>query len=88
LDDLSQKNQEYEGKWDKDKREGWAQCIFKSGDIYKGLFSSDRMSGRGQYFFGSPASNSILYVGEFHENTFQGLGKLLFADGTAYYGSF
>jgi hypothetical protein len=46
------------------------------------------MNSRGQYFFGSPSSTSILYVGEFHDNTFQGLGKLLFADGTAYYGSF
>jgi hypothetical protein len=30
----------------------------------------------------------LYYVGEFHENTFQGLGKMIFNDQTAYYGSF
>ena len=28
-----------------------------------------------------------MYCGEFFENTFQGLGKMIFADGSTYYGS-
>jgi hypothetical protein len=45
------------------------------------------MHGRGQYWY-SESKDCILYVGEFFENTYQGLGKLIYTDGTIYYGSF
>lgn len=45
------------------------------------------MQGRGQYWF-SQSGQSILYCGEFFENAFQGLGKMIFTDGSTYYGSF
>lgn len=45
------------------------------------------MHGRGSYWFATVTS-SIFYVGEFFEGNFQGLGKMIFADGSSYYGSF
>jgi hypothetical protein len=84
----SQNPQEYEGQWKEDRSEGWGCSIYKSGDKYKGNFKADKMEGRGQYFFGDPSTQSLLYIGEFHENTFQGLGKMIFSDNTTYYGSF
>lgn len=45
------------------------------------------MHGRGQYWY-SESKDCIIYVGEFFENTYQGLGKLIYLDGTIYYGSF
>jgi hypothetical protein len=46
------------------------------------------MDGRGQYWFNSVDQNSVLYVGEFKDNAFHGLGKMQFRDGTQYFGSF
>ena len=46
------------------------------------------MEGRGIYIFNSLETTSVLYVGEFKSNAFQGLGKMQFRDGTTYYGSF
>lgn len=46
------------------------------------------MEGRGIYFFNSVENNSVLYVGEMLTNSFQGLGKMQFRDGTEYFGSF
>jgi hypothetical protein len=31
-------NQEYEGNWEHDRREGWGMSRFKNGDVYKGHF--------------------------------------------------
>lgn len=45
------------------------------------------MHGRGTYWFAN-VTNSVFYVGEFSDNNFQGLGKMVFSDGTTYYGSF
>ena len=45
------------------------------------------MQGRGTYWF-AKVTNSIFYVGEFIENNFHGLGKMVFQDGSTYYGSF
>lgn len=47
------------------------------------------MEGRGRYwYFKQLNSSSILYVGEMKDNSYNGLGKLIFQDGTNYYGSF
>ena len=46
------------------------------------------MEGRGKYWFYGPSSTAILYVGEVSENLFQGLGKMIFKDGSQYFGSF
>lgn len=45
------------------------------------------MHGRGTYWFFN-VTNSVFYVGEFSDNNFQGLGKMLFSDGSTYLGSF
>ena len=45
------------------------------------------MHGRGTYWFESP-KKSVFYVGEFYDNSFQGLGKMIFNDGSTYLGSF
>ena len=46
------------------------------------------MEGRGKYWFYSTTAPVTLFVGEVSDNTFQGLGKLVFRDGSQYYGSF
>lgn len=46
------------------------------------------MEGRGIYWFNSLESKSVLYVGEFKNNAFEGLGKMQFRDETQYFGSF
>ena len=56
-------------------------------DQYSGFFQNDKMHGRGQYWF-SQSENSVMHVGEYFENTFQGLGKMVFSDGSTHYGSF
>ena len=61
--------------------------MFKTCDLYQGFFTNDRMQGRGTYWFAN-VTNSIFYVGEFIENNFHGLGKMVFQDGSTYYGSF
>jgi hypothetical protein len=54
---------------------------------YSGLFERDQMCGRGIYRFG-PTSNAFYYLGEVKDNQFHGLGKMVFRDGTQYFGSF
>jgi hypothetical protein len=48
------------------------------------------MEGRGKYwqFKQAQPTNSILFVGEMKDNCFNGLGKMVFKDGTSYSGSF
>ena len=78
---------QFTGEFKMGKRVGWGVCIYKSMDQYSGFFQNDKMQGRGQYWF-SQSENSILHVGEYFENTLQGLGKMVFTDGSTYYGSF
>jgi hypothetical protein len=78
---------QYTGQWKQGKRDGWGVCSFKSNDVFEGSFQSDKMHGRGQYWYYEHAT-CLLYVGEFFDSTFQGLGKMVFADGSTYYGSF
>jgi len=48
------------------------------------------MEGRGKYWYYKQTQNqnSILFVGEIKDNTFNGLGKMMFNCGTNYSGSF
>ena len=82
---------EHCGEFDAGRRTGWGTCMFKSSDVYNGFFVNDKAHGRGSYWFannvGSVRNSTIFYVGEFVEGNFQGLGKMVFADGTVYHGS-
>ena len=75
------------GEFTNGKRTGWGTSMLKTSDVYNGFFVNDKMHGRGSYWFHN-VTNSIFYVGELHENNFQGLGKMVFQDGSTYYGSF
>ena len=46
------------------------------------------MEGRGKYWFCAPSTASLLFVGEMKDNAFAGLGKMIYRDGTVYYGTF
>jgi hypothetical protein len=74
--------QSYCGFWEADRRSGWGTCILKNGDKYSGMYKNDKMEGRGKYWFYSKTSKSIIYVGEVEDNVFNGLGMMIFADGT------
>ena len=78
---------EHVGEFEAGKRSGWGTSMFKSSDKFSGFFSADKMQGRGTYWFFN-VTNSVFYVGEFADNCFSGLGKMLFSDGSTYLGSF
>ena len=52
------------------------------------------MEGRGVYKFNPNINNAVsgpsmaYYLGEFKDNSFHGLGRMMFRDGTQYFGSF
>ena len=82
----------YVGEWQEDRRHGWGVFTMqKTGDRYKGQFEKDLMEGRGIYKF-SPTNHihphCTYYIGEVKSNLFHGLGRLVFRDGTQYFGSF
>jgi hypothetical protein len=83
----------YLGEFSEDRRHGWGIfTLAKTGDRYKGQFSNDLMDGRCVYKF-SPTGHVFgahvtYYIGEVKQNMFHGLGRMVYRDGTQYFGSF
>jgi hypothetical protein len=46
------------------------------------------MHGKGSYWFNGTESPPVLHVGAYKENELDGFGKMLYRDGTKYFGNF
>lgn len=60
-------------------KDGFGVCVFKNGDRYIGSWQGNLMEGMGVYFFKEedPIGRTI-YLGEFHQGLFSGIGKLAY----------
>ena len=63
---------------------GYGECKFPNGDLYKGDFKNSKLHGRGIL----EMSNGDKYLGDWVNQYRQGSGKLIFANGDEYLGAF
>ncbi len=63
---------------------GYGECKFPNGDLYKGDFKNSKLHGKGIL----EMSNGDKYLGDWVNQYRQGTGKLIFANGDQYLGAF
>ena len=63
----------YDGTWNKDRRDGFGECIMQNGNRYKGAYKDDYMTGEGvmEYYTG------FIYTGEWERDLMHGQGKMI-----------
>eukprot|EP01010_Urceolus_cornutus_P003787 NODE_554_length_1550_cov_252.945370_g416_i0.p1 GENE.NODE_554_length_1550_cov_252.945370_g416_i0~~NODE_554_length_1550_cov_252.945370_g416_i0.p1 ORF type:complete len:458 (-),score=102.54 NODE_554_length_1550_cov_252.945370_g416_i0:175-1494(-) len=66
------------------KQHGMGREVFKTGQVYEGMFSNGRMHGHGKLLFSSGA----WYEGDFQNGNMNGKGKYCYADGNWQEGDF
>ena len=65
------KNAKYEGQFSNDKKNGKGEIVLNSGDIYKGEFKNNKITGFGHYIW---KNNNHEYIGYFFDGKFHGEG--------------
>ena len=78
----------YEGRWTAGKKNGTGRLYDRNGVLYyEGEIRDDRIDGKGIYYF--PENDEYgrkWYYGSFTDGIFNGLGTMLWIDGTLYEG--
>lgn len=77
-------NENYDGQWLKDEKDGYGILKYKNGIEYKGYFKKDKFNGKGEMSF----PNGIYYSGGFFNDLFHGMGCLKGNNNHIYNGNF
>ena len=76
------KDDNYDGDWLGDVRQGTGTCLFSNGDKYEGKWQSDVREGQGSCAF----ANGDSFTGAWHSDMRWGSGAQTFASGDRYAG--
>jgi len=75
----------FEGNFENDKKEGIGKIEYlNSKEIYKGIFTNNFLTGKGEYAW----ANGDSYYGEFLDGKMHGTGEYKWADGGKYIGEY
>ena len=74
---------EYEGNWNRDKREGVGKMQYANGSTFTGIWKNDK-----RYKGELTEGNNQSYKGKFHNNMYHGPGELTLSNGTVLKGEF
>jgi hypothetical protein len=74
----------YEGRWDRDRKNGEGLAVFMDGSIYTGSFKKEHFEGQGKFEWGL----GHVYEGQWKESQMDGPGEFKHANGRAHSGLF
>lgn len=74
----------YEGDYVDDRKCGFGQFVWASGNIYKGEYKDDEREGYGEMYW----TDGSCYQGEWIRGIQHGYGRMIFPDGTTKEGYF
>jgi hypothetical protein len=69
---------EYDGKYQKDKKHGYGVFVWSNGNIYKGEYKNDERNGHGEMRW----ADGAMYVGQWSKGMIHGLGRMIFPNGS------